>query len=247
MGSDDKFKAILPICPTLHKLYKARPTRQSKIDQFLFQSIRAGDCASIERTMRLWSFKMLKKIGYEVLQSIYLSLKTHFAVIRASGWRSSCHWSKIEYSICIMCFESSVKFAASFTSSLLNNFRVKYESYVWNWTQKSAQSSLTFLHHSVTELLTYYRNQVASISAKNPTWWSSTISSSRWTASFTKSNDIVFYVNGTLVGTDTNATIPACSQFSLNNYSKEAAPKYNQALLYNTRLSNSELAALTSL
>lgn len=86
MGSDDKFKVILPLCPTLYELYKARSDRQSELDQMLFQPVRAGDCAGIERTMRLWSFKMLKKIGYEVLQSTYLSEKSHFAMIRAVEW-----------------------------------------------------------------------------------------------------------------------------------------------------------------
>ena len=62
-----------------------------------------------------------------------------------------------------------------------------------------------------------------------------------------KANDVAFYVNGNLVGTDTSATIPACSQFALNNYDKEAAPKYNQALLFKTRLSNADLATLTTL
>jgi hypothetical protein len=62
-----------------------------------------------------------------------------------------------------------------------------------------------------------------------------------------KANDVAFYVNGTLVGTDTSATIPACSQFALNNYDKEAAPKYNQALVFKTRLTNAQLAELTTL
>jgi hypothetical protein len=62
-----------------------------------------------------------------------------------------------------------------------------------------------------------------------------------------KANDVAFYVNGTLVGTDTSATIPACSQFALNNFDKEAAPKYNQVALFPTRLTNAELASLTTL
>jgi hypothetical protein len=62
-----------------------------------------------------------------------------------------------------------------------------------------------------------------------------------------KANDVAFYVNGTLVGTDTSATIPACSEFALNNYDREAAPKYSQALLFKTRLTNAQLAELTTL
>jgi hypothetical protein len=62
-----------------------------------------------------------------------------------------------------------------------------------------------------------------------------------------KANDFVMYVNGTQVGTDTSGSIPACSQVGLYNYSQTPSVKYNQVRLYNTRLSNSELAALTSL
>ena len=82
----DKFKIILPLCPTLFELYKSKAEGNSSIESMLFQPVKAGDCAAIERTTRLWCFKMLKKIGYEILQNTYLSEKTHFAVIRAVEW-----------------------------------------------------------------------------------------------------------------------------------------------------------------
>jgi hypothetical protein len=64
-----------------------------------------------------------------------------------------------------------------------------------------------------------------------------------------KLNDIVFYVNGALVGTDTTATIPATSVFATNNgtgssYFERAI---NQTLIFKTRLTNAELATLTTL
>jgi hypothetical protein len=64
-----------------------------------------------------------------------------------------------------------------------------------------------------------------------------------------KLNDIAFYVNGVLVGTDTAATIPATSVFATNtgvssSYFERAI---NQALLFKTRLTNAQLAELTTL
>jgi len=64
-----------------------------------------------------------------------------------------------------------------------------------------------------------------------------------------KANDFAFYVNGALVGIDTNGTVPACSKFNYDNGSG-SAPFYglsNQALLFKTRLSNADLATLTTL
>ena len=64
-------------------------------------------------------------------------------------------------------------------------------------------------------------------------------------------NDIVFYVNGTQVATDTAATIPACSDLDLGqmegNLTKTLGDSVKQALLFKTRLSNEELAQLTAL
>jgi hypothetical protein len=65
-----------------------------------------------------------------------------------------------------------------------------------------------------------------------------------------KANDFAFYVNGTQVATDNSGTVPATSRFDLQ-YNTTAnnltARTYNQALLFKTRLSNSDLAALTTL
>jgi hypothetical protein len=65
-----------------------------------------------------------------------------------------------------------------------------------------------------------------------------------------KSNDIVFYVNGTQVGTDTSASIPTCSRVDLgHNYA--GASQLNDGItnanIWKTRLTNAELASLTSL
>lgn len=63
-----------------------------------------------------------------------------------------------------------------------------------------------------------------------------------------KANDIVYYANGTLVGTDTSATIPVLNDIVLYNstFGQTQVVKYNQAVLMPTRLTNAQLEALTS-
>jgi hypothetical protein len=68
-----------------------------------------------------------------------------------------------------------------------------------------------------------------------------------------KANDIVLYVNGTQIGTDTSATIPTCTALQLGTYPELPNPEYtiskpiNQAALFKTRLTNAELASLTTI
>jgi len=66
-----------------------------------------------------------------------------------------------------------------------------------------------------------------------------------------KSNDYALYINGVSVGTDTSATIPPTpSVLYLGSYvdgSKSNSVTVNQAALFKTRLSNEQLATLTTL
>ena len=68
-----------------------------------------------------------------------------------------------------------------------------------------------------------------------------------------KANDIVLYMNGTQLGTNTTSIpIPTCSEFYLNELGggfggPYEATGFNQALLFKTRLSNQELQDLTTL
>ena len=65
-----------------------------------------------------------------------------------------------------------------------------------------------------------------------------------------KNNDIVFYVNGVQIGTDTSATIPTCSRVDLGqNYAgaSQLADGINNANIWKTRLTNTELATLTTI
>lgn len=64
-------------------------------------------------------------------------------------------------------------------------------------------------------------------------------------------NNYVLYVNGSLAGADTSASVPACSNIYLGQEigltSNSLNKPYNQVLLFKTRLTNAELAALTTI
>jgi hypothetical protein len=66
-----------------------------------------------------------------------------------------------------------------------------------------------------------------------------------------KENDFAFYANGIQKSVSTSGTIPSLDSVSLGDSVTSAnmvvKESVNQAQIYNTRLSNSELAALTTI
>ena len=65
-------------------------------------------------------------------------------------------------------------------------------------------------------------------------------------------NDFVLYVNGAQIGTDTSGTVPACSEVFLGKAEASASAaqlndRIRAAAIYTSRLSNAELASLTTL
>ena len=64
-----------------------------------------------------------------------------------------------------------------------------------------------------------------------------------------KQNDFVMYVNGTQIGTDTSGNVPACSRIGFDNGGGFIGnDQYiNQAALFTTRLTNAQMAQLTTL
>jgi hypothetical protein len=65
-----------------------------------------------------------------------------------------------------------------------------------------------------------------------------------------KENDFVFYMNGNLIGTDTNGNVPACDRVALGEQTPNSgrlSDRIRAAALYTTRLSNDQLAELTRL
>jgi hypothetical protein len=64
------------------------------------------------------------------------------------------------------------------------------------------------------------------------------------------SNDFAFYINGTQIGTDTSGTVPTCSQVIVGNDDSgnfSFNDSINQVALFPTRLTNAELASLTTI
>ena len=66
-----------------------------------------------------------------------------------------------------------------------------------------------------------------------------------------KTNDFAFYVNGVQISTDNSGTVPALSTYNLGDFNYSAgqpqADGINQALLFKTRLTNAQLAELTTI
>jgi hypothetical protein len=62
-------------------------------------------------------------------------------------------------------------------------------------------------------------------------------------------NDFAFYIDGNLIGTDTSGTPSACSEFGFFYYASgyDFPLKVNEAVLFPTRLTNAELASLTTI
>jgi hypothetical protein len=61
-----------------------------------------------------------------------------------------------------------------------------------------------------------------------------------------KNNDFAFYINGVQVGTAASGTVPACSEIGFYEFAQVPSLKYNQALVFKTRLTNAQLAELTA-
>jgi hypothetical protein len=64
-----------------------------------------------------------------------------------------------------------------------------------------------------------------------------------------KNNDFVMYVNGTQIGTDTSGSVPTTDKVNINTsiYGDTNGSRINSAILFPTRLTNAELATLTTL
>ena len=64
-----------------------------------------------------------------------------------------------------------------------------------------------------------------------------------------KNNDFVMYVNGTQIGTDTSGTVPATDTANINTsiYGDTNGSRINSAILFPTRLTNTQLAQLTTI
>ena len=63
-----------------------------------------------------------------------------------------------------------------------------------------------------------------------------------------KTNDFAFYVNGVLIGTDSSGSVPATSRLQMGNGALGPSDgQINSAILFPTRLTNTQLAELTTI
>ena len=93
----------------------------------------------------------------------------------------------------------------------------------------------------------YARIYVSSVLNFNQDFGTMTIGQRYKCAVAYANNDAVFYVNGGLQGSDTSVNVPSVSSVSLNRSGYENSKEINQVLLFKTRLSNAELATLTTI
>jgi hypothetical protein len=128
---------------------------------------------------------------------------------------------------------------------------VIYMDFIAQNTGATAQSHF-FLGSAGSEIGLYGGNQLifyssggVSISGGN------IVTGQRYKVAFAyETNDYAAYVNGVQVGVDTSATYPTMSSIFLNSYSNGTEIQKKEIKdfkLYNTRLSNAELQALTTL
>lgn len=77
---------MLPLPPTIYEISKLKPKERNNTDKELLKNIRPGDNIELENKYRLYCFKVLKKLGLEILQNTYLPEKTHWVVVRTNEW-----------------------------------------------------------------------------------------------------------------------------------------------------------------
>jgi hypothetical protein len=93
--------------------------------------------------------------------------------------------------------------------------------------------------------------QVYTISGQQVAIISSALSSGRYKIAFSyKQNDFAMYINGALIGTSSSGNVPTCSQIVIGN--DDIGTTYfgdsiNSAMLWKTKLTNDQLAQLTTI
>ena len=127
-----------------------------------------------------------------------------------------------------------------------------------NRTQKSENYNIPIFVGSGNNFIQlYFRSsndlvgQVYTSAGQQAAIVSSTLANGRYKIALAyASNDFAFYINGVQIGTDSSGTVPTCSQVIIGNDDSgnfSYNDSINQVVLFPTRLSNSELASLTSL
>jgi hypothetical protein len=130
-----------------------------------------------------------------------------------------------------------------------SSFLESYTQRIFTLSDGTTNNVIGFQLTGANELVFYVENggtnQVV-ISKSSP---AITLGSNVKIAAAYANNDFVFYVNGTQIGTDTSGSVPATSQvrFSEGNASAFYLGLIKQIVLFKTRLTNAELASLTTI
>ncbi len=127
-----------------------------------------------------------------------------------------------------------------------------------NRTQKSENYNIPIFVGSGIDIVQLYFTsanvlvgQVYTSAGQQAAILSSALASGRYKVAFAyKANDFAMYINGTQIGTDSSGTVPTCSQVIIGNDDSGLSnfnDSINQAALFKTRLTNAELASLTTI
>jgi len=119
--------------------------------------------------------------------------------------------------------------------------------YVVSLSDGSANNRIIIYRSSANQLIAQIRTSAVSVAQINTSTLTEDITYK--VALGYANNDVVFYVNGTQIGSDTSATIPATDRIATDNSVGSATfgRPLNQFLLFKTRLTNAELASITTL
>ena len=132
-----------------------------------------------------------------------------------------------------------------------------FVDFVWNGLQSPAAVDAAIFSIGVQEYGTssiaisnyngtMYARVTNGVTAEATINFGSLVAGTRYKAALAyANNDVVFYVNGVSYGSDTSASIPATGDVNFQN-AYPNAKSVNQAILFPTRLQNSDLAALTA-
>jgi hypothetical protein len=152
------------------------------------------------------------------------------------------------------CFKTGISSLIGQTSGAAfiefnSSFFESYTQRIFTLSDGTTNNVIGFQLTGANELVFYVENggtnQVV-ISKSSP---AITLGSNVKIAAAYANNDFVFYVNGTQIGTDTSGSVPATSQvrFSEANASAFYLGLIKQIALFQTRLTNAELASLTTI
>jgi hypothetical protein len=114
------------------------------------------------------------------------------------------------------------------------------------WYMRSGGTGERFVTLLNTGQLSYIENNGSTIASISKTGL--TIGRHKCAIAYA-TNDFVFYVDGVQIGTDTSGTPSGFSEFGLQYFVSAYAgsQNVNQAILFPTRLTNAELASLTTI